>query len=119
MPRRPGRAARLPGPRRVASRGDVGDDGGDVVAPAGGERELDQARRAVGAIGDAQRRRDRRVVDHVGQAVGAQQQPIAGPGVEARQGGLVIGLAVEGGEDERALRMVARLLGRELARCRS
>ena len=53
-----------------------GDDHGDVVAPATIERELhDSGRPARGSAG--QRRRDRVVIDAVGQPIAAEQQAIA------------------------------------------
>ena len=56
----------------------TGDDDGDVVLAAAIQGQVDEGPAGLGGGGLAtQLGRDRRVIDHVGQAVGAEQQPIA------------------------------------------
>ena len=55
------------------------------------------------------------VLHHGGQAVRAQQQPVAGFHVDLVQVGLQVRVAAERARDHRALRVRARLLGRQLA----
>lgn len=58
---------------------------------------------------------DRGVVDHVGQAVAAQQEAVAQLALEPVEVGLVVVPAEHDAQQERAVRVHTRLLGRQLA----
>ena len=55
------------------------------------------------------------VADHVGQPVGAEQEEVAGLGLDRERVDVDVGLGAERARDHRALRVRLRLLGRELA----
>jgi hypothetical protein len=83
----------------------VGDDAGDVVGAAGLEAGPDQLDRGV--VGGAGREDVGQppVVQHAGDAVAAQQQVVTGDQLHLEQVGLGLVDAVEGLEDEVAVRV--------------
>ena len=89
---------------------DVRDDARDVVGPAAAQRQLDQP---VGALPRVrvgpQRVGEGLVADHPGQAVGAQQVPVAGPRLADGQRRLDL-LPGQRAQQQRALRVGVRLL---------
>ncbi len=113
------RADHLRGLRDLAAEGvggadvdHVRDDAGDVVRAAAAQRQLDQLldgllRRVVAA----ERLLQGLVADRAGQAVGADQVPVAGPDLADRQVGLDLAAAVQGAHQQRALRVGLGLLG--------
>ena len=95
---------------RVVAVDDVGDDAGDVVGAAGLEAGADQL--DGGVVGRAGRQDvgEPAVVEDAAGAVAAEQQPVAGGQVDVEQVGLGLVDAVEGLEDEVAVRVDPRLL---------
>src|SRR5258708_1128193 len=85
--------------------GGVGGGGGEVGGGGGRVGGLDQPRCGLfGIAGPAQRVADRLGADHAGEAVGAQQVPVTGPGVVQR-GVQFHGGAVDGTQQQRPLRV--------------
>ena len=98
----------------AAARADLLDaeqDDRDVVAAARGERMRDEL---VGGAWRGRGRRedlgDRGLADHRGEAVAAQQEDVAGGGVDRERVDLDIGLGAERARDDRALRVLLGLL---------
>ena len=94
---------------------ELADDDGDVVVAPGLQREPDEL--GGGVVDGLQRERlaDRRVVDHVGEAVAAQQEAVAEAAVVPVEVGLVVVAAQHDPQQEGAVRVDARLLAGDLA----
>ena len=88
---------------------DVGDDHGDVVRAAAAQRQLDEPVGGRLGIGVLQRLGEGLLADHAGEAVGAQQVPVAGARLAHGEVGLDL-LAVEGAQQQRALGVAVGLL---------
>ena len=89
---------------------DVGDDHGDVVGAAAAQRQLDEPVGGGLRVGVLERLGEGLLADDAGQAVGAEQVAVAGPGLAHGEVGLDL-LAVEGAQQQRALRVAVGLLG--------
>jgi hypothetical protein len=89
---------------------DVGHDHGDVVGAAAAQRELDEPVGGGLGVGVLQRLGERLLADDAGQAVGAEQVPVAGPGLAHGEVGLDL-LAVERAQQQGPLRVAVGLLG--------
>ncbi|MPN04071.1 hypothetical protein SDC9_151307 [bioreactor metagenome] len=94
----------------------VGHDQGDVVEAATlvcslGQRADDRVQRLVGG----QQLEDDIVIDHSAQPVGAEEHPVAEFGVHQLEIGSVHRLPVEHLEQQRAVRMLGRLVDGDLA----
>src|SRR5690606_13037320 len=90
---------------------DVGDDHRDVVGSAAAQRQFDQVLDGLlGALVTGQGVLEGLVGDHAGQAVGADQVPVAGPHLADRQVGLDVLAAAEGPHQQGPLRVGGRLL---------
>ena len=95
---------------------DIGHDDGDVVVAAGGDCLVDQLRCATLRVAHAAHGGfDLLVANHGRQAVRAHQQPVAGFHVDLVHVGARVRVAAKRARNDGALRMVARLFGRELA----
>ena len=89
---------------------DVGHDAGDVVAAAGLEAGADHLDHGVVGAAAAEDVGHPGVVEHAAGAVTAEEQPVAGRQVDVEQVGLGLVDAVDGLEDEVAVRVDPRLL---------
>ena len=95
--------------------GHVGHDDGDVVVAARRDSLVHQLRRAaLRVLHAAQGILDLVVEDHARQAVGADEQAVAGFDVDLVDVGVEVRVAAQRARDHRTLRMRARLFGREL-----
>ena len=109
--RRPGR--RYPRGGRVH---DIGHDAGDVVRPAAVQRELDELPGdRIGVLDGSHRLAQRLVADHPGQPVRAEQVPVTRLAVVHGQVRLGDRPAVQGPEQERALRVGGDVVGADPA----
>ena len=92
---------------------DVGDQAGDVVDPTGRQRRLHQCVGGARRVLRTETPPDRVVVDEVGEAVGAHQQPVPEPYVDQLQVGRGGVPPTEGLQDDVAARMTASLVAGE------
>ena len=66
----------------------IGEHAGDVVRPAAADRQVDELIDGRVEVGELRQRRPQRLVgDHVGQAVGAEQEPVTDPGLNIARSG--------------------------------
>ena len=109
-------AAGIAPSRRLGRVSDLEEDDGDVVLAAARFAASTSARAATSSsslLGE--QRDDLAVGDHVGEPVGAEQEDVAGLGLDGERVDVDVGLGADRARDHGALRVRLGLLRRELA----